>query len=219
MKALLICPYFGDLPDWWERYEAEEIPRLERQGYDMLLGFNEADFHYRCKEILGIEPPPMANTGKTWDFRPTLGLLYEQEARAYDWWGHTDFDCVYGHLPTSELLEDHGIGGAPVDAYTDCAYDYLAGPFSLYRNRPWVNRCFTLVPEWKKNVCAAEPTGWQETSFSKKMAEMGNVLVEDTHAYTEAELDVLRRDGDRLFVLDREMPFAHFRRTKKWPLP
>lgn len=209
-RVLLICPYFGDLPLWWERYRDEEIPRLRRQGYDMLLDFDLDSFAKRVEDKLGIECPIVPGTGKIWDFRPALGMLYQEEAQGYEWWGHTDFDCVYGIVPDPAQI------ASSVDIYTDCAYGYLAGPWTIYRNRPWMASAFTLVPSWKDNMTGPEPTGWCETSFSLMVDLLANVVHADNHAYTEPHL--LRRDGDRLLHGRREISFYHFRRTKEWPL-
>lgn len=213
MRKLLICPYFGDLPDWWGRYEAEEIPRLERQGYDVYTNWNEFDFHLRCKEILGIVPPTMFGTGKIWDFRPAFGVLFADELKGYDWWGHTDFDCVYGRV--SEFVTEEKLEACQI--YTDCAHGYLAGPWTLYRNSPTVNELFLTMPEWKQNLVSQEPTAWIERSFTTHALAEVAVTIEGNHAY-EMPQWLRRGEDDRLIYGTAEIPFHHFRRTKVWPL-
>ena len=94
-RVLLLCPYFGDKPPWMDWWCDEEIPRLNRQGFDVLLDFDLDGFKARVERVLGdegvacrIEP----NTGGSWNYRPALGLLYADELRDYEYWGNTDLD-------------------------------------------------------------------------------------------------------------------------------
>jgi hypothetical protein len=210
-RKLLICPYFGDLPPWWPLYYREEIPRLRREGFDMHVNLNEFDFHMRCMEILGIDPPHMTGTGKIWDFRPALGLLYAEELKGYDWWGHTDFDCVYGRVSAFSL--DEILDGC--DIYSDCAHGYLAGPWTLYRNVKEVNHLF-FDGEWEQNMLSPKPTAWVETSYTDLAQASVRVNIGRSHRWLLPGM--LRRDGDRLLHSDVEIPMFHFRRTKEWPL-
>lgn len=212
-KKLLICPYFGTPPDWWPLYRETEIPLLKRQGYDMLVDWNEFGFNMRCKEVLGIEPPPMYGTGKIWDFRPALGLLYADELKDYDWWGHTDFDCVYGRV--REFVTEEKLEGCQI--YTDCAHGYLAGPWTLYRNSAIVNELFMGMTNWQEHLLSPEPTAWVERSFTTHALAEVAVTIEGNHAY-EMPQWLRRGEDDRLIYGTAEIPMFHFRRSKVWPL-
>lgn len=212
MRKLLICPYFGDLPEWWGKYQ-QEMRRLFAEGYDMLLDFDLDGFRQRVQNTIpGMICPIVPNTGKIWDYRPAFGKLYAAELEGYDWWGHTDFDCVYGRV--SEFVTDEKLAGC--DIYTDCAHGYLAGPWTLYRNTPRVNGLFTEVGGWRYELALAKPTGWIEAEFSDHAKRRVRVTVDVNHAYTQP--GKLRRDGDVLWHGGREVPFFHFRRSKEWPL-
>ena len=110
---------------------------------------------------------------------------------------------------TDELL-------AGCDIQTDCAHDYLAGPWTLYRNVDEVNELFRLDGFWPRQLEEERVSGWVETTFSEIAKREVRVRVDDFHAYWDAEL--LRQDGDRLSYRGREISFFHFRYTKQWPL-
>lgn len=212
ISKLLICPYFGDLPPWMNSWYAN-TERMKDHGYDFLFDDDEDSFRDRVRDRLEIEPPPMHGTGNIWDFRPALGFLYEEETRGFDWWGHTDFDCVYGRVErfvTDEVLEG-------CDIYTDCAHGYIAGPWSLYRNEWAINDLFFQSSDWRSNMQSLDPTGWCETTFTQlaKDALGERLLITNKHAFTEPEM--LRVDGERLMHGEREIPYFHFRRTKEYP--
>lgn len=211
-RKLLIVPYFGDLPPWFESYRAE-IHWLREEGYDMIIDVDERGFRNRVRFLLDLEPPPMWNTGKTWDFRPALGLLYANEITSggYEWWGHTDLDCVYGRI--SEFVTDNKLDDC--DIYSDCSYDYLAGPWTLHRVGA-TEIVFQDVPDWREQMLSPDPTAWQETSFSDACKASVRVTIENNHAFGDPQL--LRRDEGRLMHGDREVSFFHFNRLKVWPL-
>lgn len=206
---VLITPWFGEEPPWMPQYW-ENAERLRAQGFDFLLEHDEEAFRDRIRDKLGIEPPLFAGTGKIHDYRPALGFLFAEEVAEadFDYWGHTDFDCVYGRV--ERFFDPH------VEVQTDCAYRYLAGPWTLHRNTEATRECFMDVPDCWDQFERSDVTGWQETTFSKAAERRFNVLFTDRHAHTQPEL--LGWDGDRLMHGEREIPFFHFRRTKVWPL-
>jgi len=71
---------------------------------------------------------------KICDFRPAFGLIFEEYLQDYDFWGHCDFDMIFGDLRkyfTEELLN---------------SYDKILplGHLSLYRNNLENNKRFIL---------------------------------------------------------------------------
>jgi hypothetical protein len=159
----------------------------------------------------------MEGTGKVWDYRPALGLLYEDETTGFDFWGHTDFDVVYGRVEqwvTDVFLER-------LDMHSNCT-SYVNGCWSLYRNTRLMRTLFQDEPLWQPIMEDVRPHGWAEKEFSK--------LIADAHrerslrkawtqwqVFGDNDLDSLRFDGDRLMVDNTEVMMAHFRRTKRYP--
>lgn len=216
-KALLICPYFGDVPSWYTTYTANVRRNLVRRGFDMLVAYDEEEFRERVQWTLGITPPPMWGTGKIWDYRPALGLLYQDVLSDYEFWGHTDFDCVYGRVDkwmTREFLDS-------VDIFSNCL-PYMNGCWSLYRNEPSVNTLFQKWQDWRERMTDPTPNGWAEAEFSDLVRASGQqgdlrVIFAQWQVFSERDLEALSWQDDRLMRGRHEVMMAHFRRTKVYP--
>jgi hypothetical protein len=213
---VLICPYFGEQPEWMDHYW-KNAQRLESLGYDFLLDTDEEDFRDRVNRILGIECPKMTGTGNIWDFRPALGELYAEEIKGYEWWGHTDFDCVYGRVEnwiTEEFLED-------LDIHSNHR-DYICGFWTLYRNCAAVNELFYSAENWKHWMESGVPSGWAETEFTAVVDafhQSGEINRKYTFWQTKDlnNYDKIHWDGDKLMEGNEEIAMLHFRRTKQYP--
>jgi LmbE family N-acetylglucosaminyl deacetylase len=212
LRKVLITPYFGDLPPWMEKFRPPK-------GYDWLFDQDFEDFKIRVKNKLGIDYPGLPRTGKVWDYRSALGLLYEEEIKGYDYWGHMDFDCVFGNMdkfiPDSELMN--------YDVWS--THDsYVCGCFSLLKNTDEVKNLFLQAPDWKENLLSKEPTGWVEGSYSRTLEKSGLRFKYDLRVQGMPFTDspILEKRGDELFQkIDGnwfEIGFHHFRRSKRWPL-
>lgn len=209
----MIVPWFGPLPKWWPQFNSQ-LPALEQQGYDFYFSHDLRSFKDRCKRVLDVECPITEGSAKIWDYRPALGMLYADEISGYDWYGHCDLDMVFGrldHFVTDEMLDHCNI-------LTDCQYDYLAGPFTLYRNRSLVTTIFQTHPDWKGTLESPEPTAWQETFFSRLAKEATTVTFINRHAFSEPQFLEREEDGS-LWHRNREISHYHFNREhpKRWP--
>lgn len=210
LRKLMICPWFGDEPVWAGRYH-QSAGLLTEHGYDFLHDRNLDDFKDRVRSVLGVECPIAPGSTKIHDYRPAFGELYRDELDGYDFWGHTDYDVVYGRV--NKFVPDALLDSC--DIQTDNVYDYLCGPWTLYRNEPRIASLYTLAPDWAETLEDPVTSGWVETSFTEIAKREARVQVDHFHAFTEPEQ--LWTDGDRLMHADREISFYHFRRTKVWP--
>ncbi len=216
LRKLLICPYFGEPPEWFDLW-LENIQRLERDGYDLFFETSEHAFAERVGEVLGVEFP-RGDGYKVCDFRCTFGELFADELSSYDYWGHTDLDCVYGRV--GYFLPDDVLG--PVDIFSNHA-TYVSGPWSLYRNRELVNGLFRRQEDWRGHLENPVTTGWVETAYSElveRAHEAGELKrkyvswqTRDLNDFSTVHYD---RNG-RLLEGRGEIMVAHFRRTKVYP--
>lgn len=209
MRALLICPWFGPFPPWFALYR-RNIARLSFiGGFDVLIDTDLDDFKGRVRERLGIECPITPGSAKIHDYRAALGELYSEAIADYDWWGHTDFDCVYGRVErfyNEETLEE-------LDVVTDCD-DYICGPWTLYR--PAVASAFRQHKGWEEILESPTTSGWVEDRFTDLLNQMNlRIKYRQRHAYTD--VGFLKRDNGALLHFGAEIPFFHFNRTKEWP--
>lgn len=199
-------PYFGELPEWYDKFTLPE-------GYDILLDQDLESFKKRVKEKLGIEYPGTYGSPKVWDYRGALGHLYEEEIKGYDFWGHTDFDVVFGDVDkciTDEFLSN-------LDVHSNHG-TYVCGCWSLYRNTPEVNKLF-LRGDWYENMIHPEPTGWVEQSFSRLLEQSGlRYLYTYWQGNPYTNTPNLGRIEGKLYQDGEEIMMFHFRHSKQWPL-
>lgn len=209
MRAAILIPWFGPLPEWFDRYHE----RVMAQSFDFDFHFDHdlRSFRQRVEDILRVRCPIVEGGAKIHDYRCAFGLLYADELRDYGWWGHTDLDCVLGRLDrfyTDDLIAD-------VDVWTDCD-DYVCGPWTLYRNTDVVAEMFMGVPGWERELSRRRVSGWVEKSFTSRARRLGPRLrLEQQHRYLDGR--PLAWDGDSLMYGKHEIPFFHFNRTKVWP--
>lgn len=215
IEKVMVCPYFGDYPPWMDHWR-DNVVRLTEHGYTFVLDTDEDAFRTRVREILDIEPPPMAGTGNVWDFRCAFGVLYAHEIGSAEWWGHTDFDCVYGRV---ELwIDDDTL--YPLDLLSN--HDtYVCGPWTLYRNKPIVNGLFAVTDEWRHEMSRDGSNGWVEKGYTQivekyRAAIRRRYVLWQTKDWNNFDTLKLHADG-RLTEGDTEVMMAHFRRTKEYP--
>ena len=91
-KTLLIRTWVGELPEWYEKWEAHA---KKWKGFDYLV-VNDYDFlKKRIKDKLDCELVDHRARYYISDFDPTFGVLFEEEIGGYDFLGHINLDCVY----------------------------------------------------------------------------------------------------------------------------
>lgn len=207
LTKILIVPYFGELPDWIQKYEPPT-------GYSFMLDTNFPKFKRRVKEKLGLDYPGEFGSGKVWDYRPALGILYEEEIEGYHFFGHTDLDCVYGDVSkwaTDEFLSE-------LDVHSN-HHSYVNGSWTLYRNKSVVKNLFREYPFWGEQMASPDPNGWAENEYSRLLERSGlryKYTFWQGWPYTTTP-NLVKQDG-KLYQDGEEIMMFHFRRSKKWPL-
>ncbi len=108
---------------------------------------------------------------KICDYRPAFGLIFEEFLKGYDFWGHCDFDMIFGDLRkyfTDELLSN---------------YDKILtlGHLSLYRNTFENNNRFklkgSLVGDYKKVFTTDKGFAFDETYGVYSIFKFNNIPV------------------------------------------
>lgn len=212
-KKLLIVPYFGELPEWFDAWRTS-IAGIKQYGYDLLFIPDLAEFERRAKLMLGIDLSIKAGTGKIWDLRAALGYIYQRELDegGYDFWGHTDLDVVYGNISNfmpDELLDT-------IDIISD-EKDYIGGHWTLYRNCAAVNKLFLLYPGWSRFMVGEKPNGWVEKEFTKH-AEASDLRIKYKLVQASRDNQGLELRNGCLYQHGKEVMLAHFKDQKRWPL-
>lgn len=217
ISKVFICPYFGDLPPWIGQWR-KNTERMRQHGYDFLFDDDEEAFGTRVRRVLGIECPPMAGTGNVHNFRPALGLLYADEIAGFDYWGHTDFDCVYGRV--ERWMTEGFLAGLDVFSNHD---DYISGPWTLYRNTPLVRSLFLRTDEWVARMSQEDTWGWAEKGFTYIVdeahddGEINRCYAKWQSRYPHDFSKLRLRPNGALLEEGREIMMSHFRHVKEWP--
>ena len=216
LKKIMLCPYFGEFPPWFDLFIADFNQTMKPQGYEWLLDTDLPSFKRRVKEKLGIEYPGIRGSGKVHDYRCALGLLYEEELKGFNYWGTMDFDMCFGQV--NKWFPDEMISQYDLVSNHDT---YISGPFSLYKNTTEINKLFLKAFDWKQYLIYPESNAWVEGEFSrllecsglhyKYMSEQGNPWCKGLN---------LKKVNGRLYQDGEEIPMLHFRHFKQggWPL-
>lgn len=216
--------------------ENVEIVPMTIAGFDALV-----------QERCGVDPRNYLKGGfpskLLSEFYPAYGQILFDYIRDFDFWGITNWDCVYGrldHFVPDTLLETADIVSDDVNA--------INGIFTLMRNNDFVNHLFREVPNWQEQFRSHEPQAFDEIQFTmavRKAAAEGRVrfkyppyfgyhshdrLIQHTpepNIYFEPDGALIERFEDpraeyNKFLMPkqtygREILLLHFSRTKCWP--
>ena len=94
---------------------------------------------------------------KLCDYRPMFGEIFSKELTGFDFWGHCDFDVVFGRI--REVL--------PARAFVDFDKILIRGNFALYRNTDSINAVFRQVLpgiDWRNVVESSKYRAFDEWS-------------------------------------------------------
>lgn len=149
VKTVLLLPYFGKLPAHFSYFvqSCAKNPNFtwliftDDKSYQAALPSNVkinhmtfSDFRQRVQSkfdfTIFLDFPI-----KICDFRPCFGLIFEEEIKGYDFWGHCDLDLIWGNLDSF----------IPQAVYLKYDKIFARGHLSLYKNNDRVNQCFRGV--------------------------------------------------------------------------
>lgn len=167
IRKLMIIPWIGPLPNWIGSWLGNtQTIRDSGHGWEFLLDCDEQGIEARIR-ALGVNCPRLAGR-KLCDYRPAFGEMYAEEIAGFDFWGHTDLDCVYGHL--WEYVSDELLSG--IDIYSNDPYPQMCGPFSLYRASA-CSDLFRRHEEWRAIFEDPELHAFDETGIAGVISESG----------------------------------------------
>jgi hypothetical protein len=156
MKSiLLIIPYFGQWPLWFEAYLTSikanptvnwlcptdcELP----EDYPENLKFSPTtleELNIRVNQVVEAKVP--LSPRKFCDLKPAYGEIFQEEIAAYDFWGFCDMDIIWGDIRkfmTSEILDHYDI--------ISSRKENISGHFNLFRNSVELNLFYKQVPNY-----------------------------------------------------------------------
>lgn len=228
MGKILINTWFGEKIPWADKY----FENFAKTGWKMLT-FSDKDYGSNAinmtpDEFMDLYESKLGMRIKDWDptsdkyfdFRPAYGVIFEDYIKGYDFWGHTDHDCVYGNL---DKFVD-----TDCDIFSNDPYPTICGHFSIWKNTPKVNNLFKEYPLWRDmlstmNIHVFErpisgnlsPMSWT----TKQLVDDGEIIISyDYSCQGNDKMQHQLRYDDGLFCDGKEIAIYHFRKTKQWPL-
>jgi hypothetical protein len=213
----------------WDWYIYTDAP-AESKGNVHFFPMTAQQFCDKVQAMAGVRPDfdGIKNWRKANDFRPGLGLIFADEIKGFDFWGHTDFDCVYGDL--DKYLPDSFL--STVDIFSNDPAPFLCGPFTLYRNIERVNRLFQTHSRWQEVFGGSREHGFEEEGRACcDGATMADVIrttdLRVIHRFWQSRewlndsntsrLIPAKVENGRLTYRGQEAMMIHFNRTKAWP--
>lgn len=192
IRKLMIVQWSGPLPEWIDRW-CENVQSIvdADHGWEFILDEDLDSIRSRI-ESLGVTCPPLEGR-KLCDYRPALGEMYADEVADFDFWGHTDLDCVYG--PLWEYVTDDLL--AETDVFSNDRDPFICGPFSLWRTET-ASHVFREARDWRRVFESPKHFGWDERGIAPTLARSGLRM---THRHWEGE--------DSMYV--------HFSWSKQYP--
>lgn len=175
-KILVIIPYFGTLPEWFDLFLRTcganrefhwLIPTDDDRHFspppnvtlrrETLHGFKRG-----VAETLNIKAENLAwGPYKLCDLKPFYGLIFADDVAGYDYWGFGDLDLFYGRLRDF-------VNAEMLDRYRMITFhdDRVSGHFSLLRNCRAMNEACLGIPDWRGKVAFEKHIGIDEGDYS-----------------------------------------------------
>src|SRR5690554_405212 len=157
MKSiLLIIPYFGKWPLWFDAYLLSvaanptiqwlcptdcKIPKHHPTNITFLpTTLSELNRHVNA--VVEVEVP--LNPRKFCDLKPAYAEIFADQVQGYDFWGISDMDVIWGDIRkfmTADLLNEYDI--------ISSRKENISGHFNLFRNTKQVNSLYKKLPNYK----------------------------------------------------------------------
>jgi len=154
-KIILIIPYFGKLPIWFDAYLLSinmnptinwlcvtdcEIPINHPKNIKFITK-DLTNLNARVNNIVSANVP--LTPRKFCDLKPAYGDIFSDEIKNYDFWGYCDMDIIWGDIRkfiTDNILENYNIISSRKNA--------ISGHFNLFKNNNELNKLYRKVPNY-----------------------------------------------------------------------
>lgn len=261
LRKVFLQTQFGSPHPWTEQY-FDNVARLAPYGWSMIVftpnpissrdnvtvvSMELEEFDSLIRKHCGVDPQNFITEQGVphklvSDYYPAYGQIFQEYIGGADFWGHTNWDMVYGrldHFLPDSLLETCDIWSDDVNA--------INGIFCFYRNDEKINNLFRAVPNWEGSFTDPAPCAFDEFqmtavvrdlamrnelrfkyppyfgyhSYDRLIQHLGhpNIYFETDGALIERFEDP--RQADICYskgCFGREIMSFHFNRTKAWPL-
>ncbi len=175
MKILLINPYFGKFPFWFDAFllSCEKNPEVtwlvptdcelpaRHPGNVIFVPMTLSELCEDASNRLGVDIK-YTRPYKVCDLRPAFGLIFEKYLADYQFWGHCDFDVIFGRI--RKFVTDDMLSSCDI---ISSRRERVAGHFTLYRNSGDINQLFYMHPMWRKAMESEESFYFDEVGMTE----------------------------------------------------
>ena len=188
MKKLLISPYFGKLPNYFQLFldscglnsnftdfliVTDDVKQFEVPKNVQIVVMSFTEFNDLVKQKLGPEFL-VTSPYKICDYRPAFGRIFENYLEGYDFWGHVDTDMILGKL--SNFL--------PESAFAENDRLLERGALMFYANKSSVNKLFLQelgeIINFTDAIKIEEPCFYDEIMFPALFRRQGHKTYSNT---------------------------------------
>lgn len=144
-KVLIIIPYFGTLPNWFQTFlescrntEILDFLLITDDNYEYNYPKNFTVEYWEFSHLQNIiknklgQKTYIDHPYKLCDYKPLYGFFFEEYLKDYKFWAHSDIDVIFGQV-------DSFLKNIDYDSF-DRVFPY--GHFSIYRNEKENNLIF-----------------------------------------------------------------------------
>lgn len=199
LKTAVLAVYFGNLPafsqlflascqlnkdidfllvgDAWRAVKGD-VPENCRV-VDMGLG----EFKDRVESLMGIKPQ-FSSPYKLCDYKPALGVVYQEELKGYDYWGFCDIDIILGDM--GSFLKDLG----NYDVFS-VSKEFLSGPLFFMKNCEKINNLYRKSKDFELILTSDKHFSFTECALAWGSLFAGKTILEvDTEVESMTEVIV-----------------------------
>ena len=183
LRKVFLQTQFGSPHPWTERYFAN-FQGLARYGWELkvftpnewkssgnieIVPMTLSEFDALVESRCGVNPknwiqPNGAPKKFVSDYYPAYGHIFQKYIAGADYWGFTNWDCVYGRL--DRFIPDSFLDAC--DIWSDDV-ETINGIFTLMRNTERINNLFREVPGWERCFTDHAPQAFDEHRFTEAM--------------------------------------------------
>ncbi len=227
-KVVFLIPYFGRWPFWFPAFAASCANNPEFE-WCLITDLPEQPGPPNIKyvsmtlpELLQLAETKLSHAVRKsvyglCDLRPAFGVLFQDLAEGYDFWGHADIDVVWGRLNLF-LSESH------LDRYDilSSRRGYVAGHCTAYRNCDRINRLFLSLRGFGEDLAQPAYCHIDEIRMSSLLRKRSELKVYWHAQHVVDECELVRRPyrwrWENGRILDQwhvERAYVHFFTLKR----
>ncbi|PZW39060.1 hypothetical protein LX95_02200 [Mesonia algae] len=238
-KILLIIPYFGEWPPWFDAHmvSIKNNPSIDwlcptdcavPKNHPENIKFLKIDLktlNKKVNRVVDCDVPLIPR--KFCELKPAYAHIFSKEVEGYDFWGFCDMDIIWGDIRNfmnTDILSKYDIISSRKEA--------ISGHFSLFKNSNKLNTLYRKIPNYQALFEHPKLQRTDEKVFTKSLKEnsefkllslkicWNSILCNQEHgidSHQEYYLDKWRWQEGKLInnITQEEVMYLHFINWKR----